>query len=203
MSLRLRCPDSMKPHVARVLQGEYDVDVSFDRPPIVLDIGANIGAFTIWAQHKWPGCFVHCYEPHPDNLALLWRNVHGEHVRLHWAAVVEEKASVERVQLFDGVHNCGEASTKQIGEQAQTGGMVPWELAVNLPHAQVVKIDTEGCERDILRGLFLYPPLVLLEAHGQDERDAISDMMKSRGYAILKDLQTMPHRWTMGFRREP
>jgi len=62
----------MRPHAEKVLAGEYAAPVDFQNPPRVLDIGANVGAFTLWANQTWPGAAVIGYEPHPDN-AAAWR----------------------------------------------------------------------------------------------------------------------------------
>lgn len=44
-----------------------------DRPPRVLDLGANIGMFAVWCRERWPGAHVVSVEPDPDNLELLRR----------------------------------------------------------------------------------------------------------------------------------
>lgn len=190
----------MKPHVIRVLQGEYETGTDFAAPPVVLDIGANVGAFALWAMKRWPGAQVTCYEPHPENLAMLWRNV-GEHCRLQWGAVGGSAA--ERVLLLDGLHNCGEASTKNIGEQEGPGLPVPALRASSLPKCDVAKLDTEGAELDILVAWTEdMPELLLLEAHGEKDHGELTALLVSRDYKLIKETQTMPHRWTMGFRRE-
>jgi hypothetical protein len=65
-------------HAADVLAGSYDIPFNPEKPPVILDIGANIGAFTSWAAKRWPGCVIHAYEPHPGNYAMLeetrWRS---------------------------------------------------------------------------------------------------------------------------------
>ena len=81
----------MRGHVNLVLRGEYALPPGYRvEPPVrVLDIGANVGAFAIWARQQWPGCELDCYEPHPENAKLLRRNVHhlGDGVRVHEVAV--------------------------------------------------------------------------------------------------------------------
>ena len=72
--MNLTCPPSMAVHVQKVLQGEYDLPYQHPRP-VILDIGANIGSFAAWAIQRWPGCFVHCYEPLPANFELLRLNL--------------------------------------------------------------------------------------------------------------------------------
>jgi hypothetical protein len=54
--LNIECPATMLRHVQKVLGGEYEVPYQ-----------ATI--------ERWPDCHVHCYEPLPDNFALLKRNL--------------------------------------------------------------------------------------------------------------------------------
>ena len=54
---------------------EYDVPgLEFPQPPLVIDLGANIGAFAAFARERWPGAHVVCFEPHPENQAVLVEN---------------------------------------------------------------------------------------------------------------------------------
>ena len=66
------CEEAMRPHVARVFEGEYEVTMSPELvKPRILDIGANLGAFAIWASKRWPGASFICFEPHPTTYKLL------------------------------------------------------------------------------------------------------------------------------------
>src|SRR5688500_13610795 len=56
-------PNDMTGAVAEVLSGEYESGFS-GSGLTVLDIGANVGSFAIWAGMRWPQSTVHCYEPH-------------------------------------------------------------------------------------------------------------------------------------------
>ena len=48
MSKSIFCHDeNMLPHIQKILEGEYNINTKA-KNPIILDIGANIGAFTIW-----------------------------------------------------------------------------------------------------------------------------------------------------------
>ncbi|MGW8767442.1 FkbM family methyltransferase [Streptomyces sp. NPDC055815] len=72
------------------LYGEIFDDESYIPPqgwdmptePLILDIGANIGLFTLFALQRWPGAKVLSFEPAPDVFDTLRRNVehlHGAH----------------------------------------------------------------------------------------------------------------------------
>ena len=105
----------MRRHVQKVLGGEYDIPYRHSAP-VILDIGANVGSFAAWALKRWPGAHVHCYEPLPDNFALLKRNLgqfEGRSVSLHNFAVGDPSLT----RLYLGRNNCGEASFYDIGEQ--------------------------------------------------------------------------------------
>lgn len=51
----------------------------FDLPerPVVVDVGANIGMFALYAHGKWAGARLYCFEPAPRTVEALRRNVAG------------------------------------------------------------------------------------------------------------------------------
>lgn len=201
------CPPLMRSHVARVLEGEYETGVELVKPR-VLDIGANLGAFSIWAARRWPGAGITAWEPHPDTFKLLCRNVTPWPITdCRMQAVSGRKGP--REYLYDGKHNCGEASLLQGPEQAETGRAVDNVHASKLPPCDVLKVDAEGVEVEI----FTYYPLlsqcklVLMEAHGRSQREELVNMfeqseMRENGWTCALDRRTMPDRWTLGYRRK-
>lgn len=175
--VNIECPPSLRAHVRKVLQGEYDVGYVAARP-VILDIGANVGSFAAWAISRWPGCYVHCYEPLPENFALLTRNLghlEGKRVSLNNFAVGDPS----RTRLFLGQTNCGEASLYDVGEQTDVTVEVTTKAPASLPAAQILKIDTEGSEIDILTGM---PAIdfdaILLEYHSDENRRKIDAILR-------------------------
>ena len=70
------CPEPMLDAVRYVLSGEYESD--YDGAGLdILDLGANVGSFALWANLRWPGSTIRCYEPNPGTFAYLKRNVAG------------------------------------------------------------------------------------------------------------------------------
>lgn len=45
------------------------------KPTTIVDVGANIGVFCLYAATRWPGASIHAYEPAPENATLLERNI--------------------------------------------------------------------------------------------------------------------------------
>ena len=87
--------------VEEVLRGEYESGYTGERLT-VLDIGANIGAFSLWAAHRWPGCTINAYEPNPATFALLERST--------------------RSYQIDPLPQCGRLSVRQ----SRRGLLLPW-----------------------------------------------------------------------------
>jgi FkbM family methyltransferase len=175
--LNLQCPQSMVRHVQKVMEGEYSC--LYDHPgPVILDVGANVGAFAAWAALRWPGSIIHCYEPLPDNFELLRANTAflGSRVVLNQCAVGDPG----RDKLFLGKNNCGEASFFQLGEQLQDWVRVTTRHPSTLPKAQILKVDTEGAELEILAGLEEIDfDVILLEYHSEDNRRAIDGLLRN------------------------
>jgi FkbM family methyltransferase len=154
--VRLSAPD----HVAawgitqQIADGEYGYPgLMPGRGDRVIDIGANIGVFSLWAERR--GAIVRAaYEPGPDAFAALQRNVVGRRVDVVHAAVVGA-ATNGSIDLF--LH--GERSTRNtvLGREIGSGEDLTQRVSVPaVPISDVLaepcdllKIDCEGAEFDI------------------------------------------------------
>lgn len=174
--MNLRCPATMVPHVQKVLQGEYNVPYEHARP-VIIDIGANVGSFATWALGRWPGGFVHCYEPLPANFTLLEQNLGhlaGNQVALYPYAIGDPA----RRRLFFGKNNCGEASLYDLGSQSREWIEVETKAPDILPRADILKIDAEGSEIDILsRVTEIDVDVLMLEYHSEGNRRATEKLL--------------------------
>jgi FkbM family methyltransferase len=150
-----------------------------------------------WALKRWPGAHVHCYEPLPDNFALLKRNLgqfKGRSVSLHNFAVGDPSLT----RLYLGRNNCGEASFYDIGEQTTNTVEVETKAPDVLPKAHIVKIDTEGSEVDILaRMASLDFDAIMLEYHSEANRRKIDALLQD--YVLAGGHIRHPNRGTLKF----
>jgi FkbM family methyltransferase len=172
--LSFHCPVSMRPHAERVLKGEYDL--AYEHPnPVILDIGANVGSFALWARWRWPNSVIHCYEPLPDNFALLEKNLAAQPaMALHNFAVGDPT----RDRLFMGKKNCGESSFFDLGEQQESWVQVITKGPEALPSAQILKLDVEGAEVEILAGMSVLDfDAIVLEYHSDDHRRKVDQLL--------------------------
>jgi FkbM family methyltransferase len=190
MSLKAKfsCPQSMVPHARKVLAGEYDVPGFDMRAPRVLDIGANVGAFAIWAMHKWPECEVTCYEPHPENIAILRPNLHQGHPSIPTivgAAVFADG----QLELHEGRSNCGEHSLWRGPEQSEEWITVPGVSPTHLEETDFLKVDAEGAELGILAGYLHLETVkaVALETHSVRDAHIIRILLADVGLTLVSE----------------
>lgn len=158
-----------------VFAGEYDIMYDIDNP-VILDIGANIGAFAAWARYRWPTSSIICYEPIAENYELLVKNTENrENIRCIKSAV-GEKNEAERLMYY-GILNRGQCGFFQTPEQRSYGESVPVIAASTLPLAHIIKIDTEGSEVEILSNMAQKPHVYLLEYHSPAKRRAVETIL--------------------------
>ena len=156
---------------------EYFVDLrGIDiYPNTILDIGANIGCFSMLCYEKWNQSHITCIEPIPFNIAQLRKNV-GNYTQIISAAV-REKSGVDEIYIGD---NFVTSSFFQMGRQTQNKLLVECIAANDLPSFELVKIDTEGCEVEIIKNLNLSnTKIITLEYHSKTDFKFIKNFLNS------------------------
>ena len=186
------CPTQMESAVKYVFEGEYESH-HYATGLDILDIGANVGSFALWAQMRWPGSKIRCYEPNPGTFAFLKRNTAGHPaITCHDAALFPgAKPREPFFSRYDGDGEAGLAS--YAGDTFCKGVMKPaFEVDVvdpaRIASADIVKIDIEGGEADVLEHLDLASTsLVLLEFQNRKNRLRMRDVLLARGFEKVVD----------------
>lgn len=168
---------------------EYFVPLPF-RPRTILDIGANIGAFAKVAHQVWPESRITCCEPMPFNVCHLRRNVpHGTEVI---SAAIRGHSGVDEILVGD---NLATGGFFNLGRQTERRILVECLAASELPSCELVKIDTEGCEVEILRSLPLHDTkAIFLEYHSRADAVAIRELLERdfARYTATRDAPSPP-----------
>jgi FkbM family methyltransferase len=177
--MQITAPISMAGHIEKIARGEYDLPYELPAPRrtprVILDIGANVGGFAVWAHQRWPGSMIYCYEPLSSNFEFLKKNLAPLRNVLLFNRAVGDPT---KTKLYLGKNNCGENSFFDLGEQLEQHEDVVTIEPNELPSASILKIDTEGSELDILSRLDAIDyDAILLEYHSEKIRRRIDSML--------------------------
>lgn len=161
---------------------------------VVLDVGANIGAFTCWALQKGAEKVI-AVEPEENNFNMLVLNTqpytHDHSFILCNSALTKDKDGEGVLYLSKTGKNPGNSSTtpRRGRVEVPINYMTVSELKKRNPEIHVAKIDCEGAEYDFIEELILsYPMLkqVALEMHingfGLEKAEKLHSFMFSQEF---------------------
>lgn len=129
----------------------------------VIDVGANIGAYSIPLAKVWPTCDIHAFEPNPAALRRFEHNrsLNGPLANLFVHNVgLSDKSDQLNLYAFDGVTGDSAKSTfvdpahRNWDTQKVSVRVVPLDTLVTdfKKRISVIKIDVQGFEVNVLRG---------------------------------------------------
>ncbi len=185
-------PDAMKDAVGYVLSGEYES--GHDGAGLtILDIGANVGSFALWAALRWPDSHIHCFEPNPGTFAYLKRNT-AANAAIHCNNAAVFPGGQKKAQFFSRFAGDGEAGLMTYAGDTFRDVVLTGTYEVDvvspamLPRADIVKIDIEGGEAEVLASLDLSATsLVLGEFQNRRNRISMQDTLGKAGFVALRD----------------
>jgi len=169
---------------------------------IIVDVGANVGIFSIYMKTSYQDSRIYCFEPVPSTFHLLETNLKNVHnVKVFPFGLFNEDRT-EKIQIHST--NTG-ANTIKMKEKLKDHFYDTVEIELkkasivfdelNLDKIDVLKIDTEGCEVEILDSIssrLSSIDYVLLEYHSESDRRKIDQLLENfylySSHAVMKDL---------------
>ncbi|MBQ3379191.1 MAG: FkbM family methyltransferase [Clostridia bacterium] len=167
-------------------------------PKCILDVGANLGNHTLFWAGFFPEARIISLEPFPDNYAFLKENVEQNKLSnvLPICAAAGEKPGFAHVTHFE-VDNLG-ATTFQFSDSEEDGKTAEVKTLdsiakqLKLREIDLVKIDTEGFEVSVLKGMTAIlekdRPVLWVECGGTSV-STVLEFLQARNY-IPVDLES-------------
>lgn len=154
----------------------------------IIDCGANIGITSLFFASRYPNAKILSIEPHPENFALLQRNVAAEPriVPIH-AAIVGTPQS--HVYITSENKAWGNTITREAsGFKVPAVTLAELMERFRLEKVDLLKIDIEGAEKDVFRngGFLSRVKLGLIELHGDYDEDKFADDLTRYGHLPIR-----------------
>jgi FkbM family methyltransferase len=153
-----------------LIERVYQLDAVPFTPDLVLDLGANIGLFTLLAAQRWPRASLVCVEPHPTTFSFLCDNLALNHVNAaKLQCAVDAEAGAKFMENDGAVFQT--LSARETATRVMTlrlDSLIPRQRRLKL----LIKMDIEGSEVAVLDQLQATLPdetFVFLELHHGDE----------------------------------
>lgn len=189
----------LTPYIEVFVTREYDDDyLTLAQEDTIIDIGANIGLFTVRYGKRCPGNRIFSFEPHPAVYQRLLKNLKVNHIANAVAVNAAVTSNAGRVPFFV------ERSTVvgSLIAPARTLRPACYVSAVTLDafcqsHSVasigLLKIDVEGAEAAVLdsaRKALKITKCIMVECHSLALENAVRTILAERGFVgtVKRDL---------------
>lgn len=161
---------------------------------IVVDVGANIGAHTVFFAQKveMSGAVV-AFEPQLFCFELLCSNITLNDLFnvVPMFAAVGAKAGSVKVLMLDPFSRQNFGGLSIGSEQGMEVTMLPLD-ALTLNRCCLIKIDVEGMEQDVIEGgrnfIARFCPLIYAENNQPEKAQGLIDLIKGLGYYVYEHM---------------
>lgn len=179
---------------------EYDAPWQLEERPHVIDVGANVGAFTVWLAEQYPGITGACFEPNPDAYSYLLRNVDDLAVVPRPQAVAAETVQATLVRPAPSAGTSSLLGSPGAGGSAITVPVVAFdELMADVQQpVSLLKLDCEGSEYDIVlrssRESWQNVRRIVMEYHPVNGHapDELLAKLRETGFALMQERRVAP-----------
>jgi FkbM family methyltransferase len=175
---------------------------------IIIDIGANIGTSSVFFQLAYNVPTV-SYEPCAANFELLQKNTAPLPGITPIHAGIYNRECTRTLHLGGGGgETCSLFANAMTEEEQETITLLPaaaeFRRIAGSCRCAILKIDTEGCETQIIEDLTDYLPqigAIYLEYHSEEDRRTLDSKLCAAGYTLYSAYSRTPHRGDLCFVR--
>lgn len=194
--LRARTADRMifKEVFLHEIYSKYGIEV--EENDTVIDIGANVGMFSLYASQKTKSGKVYAFEPFEENYQMLVKQIEGNKL----TNIIANKKGLLNIEgkkdlFLSGINTGGHSIQFE-----QKAGKVTIDVTTltkycqenNIHTIDYLKIDCEGSEFDILQ----HDPSILqrvrklvMECHpyGEETIEKMQGLLEHHGFTVIRE----------------
>jgi FkbM family methyltransferase len=173
---------------------------------VVLDVGANIGMFSLAVANRFPEADIYAFEPSPEAYPRL-----AENVKLNGSSNV--KPVNRAVYSSSSVLGFSDSRSTTSAHITETGPTLVQAVTLDdfciergICRVGLLKIDVEGAELEVLKGAnrtLAFTDSVVTECHSERLAKEVVMVLGKYGFRMMSD-KRLPHGGgVFRFRRDP
>lgn len=170
------------------------------RAAVIIDIGANVGLFALYAASLNRNAQIHAFEPFPANFKQMERNLAlnpGHRIQAHLAAVAEATGTATLYFTPGDDSGCSLSQTKGESCTVNTVGINELFQHCGVTRCDLLKMDCEGSELPLLETarteLLAGIGAVIMEYHNPAEVPRLCEILTRSGLKpeVLAEIHTI------------
>jgi FkbM family methyltransferase len=171
-------------------RNEYQVEA---RCKTIVDAGANIGTFAVYAARKAPGSVIHALEPFPSTRQRLQETLsaNGLEHRVTVHPIGLSGGNSTRFMAADGPSQSRGTSTGGDGVAVQTQTLAHFLDSTGLVSVDLLKMDIEGAEHEVFAATRTETlrkfERIALEYHPNGSSRSLFEKLRSAGFICQHD----------------
>ena len=173
-------------HLSEIILGKTYSIVNNLKPEVIIDVGAHIGAASFFFAKSYPKSQIFSFEPTTMNFSLLQKNMkYFPNVKIFHKGIYEEN---KKQKIYINTTNPGTNSIHEKWrkfdnyEYADFINLKDFLKKNNIKHIDILKIDTEGCEINIIQSIKSFITkisVIYLEYHSEEQGLKIRNLLSS------------------------
>lgn len=184
--------------------GAFIVDEFPDREPAVIyDIGANIGVSSLFFGARYPRATIYGFEPLPSNYGICSMNYHNLNQARVYPWALGSSTCTATFEFETNDNRGGRLAASSVVPSKNSRQSISVEVFTiadlirdkQLGPPELLKIDVEGAELDVLKGLGNHAASVKaihLETHGPELRGECRRWLRDNGFSIIGEREESP-----------
>lgn len=171
---------------------------------VIIDIGAHIGLFTLYASQYCTNGIIFCFEPVEENYSVLLDNITQNNLK----NVKPFKSAVSKSESTIAIyHNKDEAGYSMFGSTSHALKVDSISLKRimdenSIVSCDLIKLDCEGAEYEVVESLpleyFKKISKMIIEYHFADSKPKLVNELKTKLMTASFKISTVPHSSDMG-----